>query len=722
MPLPPANPAPDATPEWNLALDCVETTGTSLFLTGRAGTGKTTFLHRLRASSPKRIVVAAPTGVAAVNAGGVTLHSFFQLPVGPQDPGGGNEPRFRFSREKIALVRGMDLLVIDEISMVRADLLDAVDAVLRRFRDPGAPFGGVQLLMIGDLRQLPPVAHDAEWALLRDRYETPYFFSSRALAATDYRCIELRHVYRQRDPAFLDLLNAVRDGRPTPSLLAALGSRCDPSFVPSPAEPCITLCTHNAQADAINRARLDALPAAPLRLRAALSGTFPPASYPTESDLLLKEGAQVMFLKNDPEKRFYNGRLGIVVRLAPPDTVFVRCPGDPDDIRVIPMTWQNLRYAADPSTGRITETVEGTFRQFPLRLAWAVTIHKSQGLTFDRAIIQADRAFAPGQVYVALSRCRTLSGLVLTRPVPPSAIRIDPLVDRYLATIESRRPTPETLRADRLAWRRTLLDRLFDFRALSSAAFRLDQLAATDPTALPPSAPAVLSAVFSAASDSLRRPADRFRAVLPRLLETETDPASLSPPLADRLRNAAAYFAPILRNAILDPAASIDPDIDNKTVRAALRRHLDSLQTEARAKLAAFSTLPGGFDARRLLQAAAAARFAAATPARPRKTAAPAPENPGANPHPELVARLRAWRKAKAAETRLLPYQVFSQKTLYALAAELPLDPGALSRVYGFGRVRTDRYADEILPIVRDYCRETGARPLPPGDPPPTLF
>ena len=420
-----------------LAAKIIEKTGCSLFLTGKAGTGKTTFLRNLRASSRKRMVVTAPTGIAAINAGGMTLHSFFQLDFGPFVPGARRDSRNRhsmaFSKEKIRIIRGLDLLVIDEISMVRSDMLDAVDDVLRRFRDRTLPFGGVQLLLIGDLQQLPPVVIDSEREILRANYRSPYFFDSHALSQLDYLTLELQTVYRQSDPEFLGLLNSVRDNKADMSVLERLNSRYIPGFNPADSEGYVRLTTHNRMANEINRARLDELQSPAYTFRASIQGNFPESSYPAEPYLELKEGAQVMFIKNDTgmDRAYYNGMIGQVVAIDEEYGVAVRPQEGGEIIQVLPVDWDNISYTVNPETKEIIEHKEGTFTQFPLKLAWAVTIHKSQGLTFDRAIIDVKRSFAHGQTYVALSRCRTLQGLVLVNPVSPSSIINDTSVDRF---------------------------------------------------------------------------------------------------------------------------------------------------------------------------------------------------------------------------------------------------------------------------------------------------
>ena len=455
--------------ELKAAWDFVEKTGRSVFLTGKAGTGKTTFLRDVVRSSSKRVVVVAPTGIAAINAGGVTIHSFFQLPLHPFIPGVKMESKFAFSKEKRSIIRTIDILVIDEISMVRSDLLDAVDSVLRRFRDRTRPFGGVQLLMIGDLQQLTPVVTDEEASLLSQYYRTPYFFGSHALEKIDYVTIELKKVYRQHDEAFISILNAVRSGRPSADVMRELNSRYIPDFTPDPEEGYIRLATHNNTANSYNDQQLELLEGPLHSFQAEISGTFPEYSYPTELQRDLKEGAQVMFVKNDPssEKRYYNGKIGHVVEFLE-DMILVKCPDEDEVIAVEPLEWENSRYVINEQTQEMETEVQGVFRQYPLRLAWAITIHKSQGLTFDKAIIDAAASFASGQVYVALSRCRTLEGMVLATPLRQSAVMTDLRVEDYIE-IQERAAAESLSRLETIKeeYFSQLLGDMFDFRNLA---------------------------------------------------------------------------------------------------------------------------------------------------------------------------------------------------------------------------------------------------------------
>ena len=419
--------------ELRIAWDFVEHTGRSIFLTGKAGTGKTTFLKNVVERSKKRSIVVAPTGVAAINAGGMTIHSFFQLPFTPYVPNARIQSKFDFGKEKRRIIASLDLLIIDEISMVRSDLLDAIDSVLRRYRDHYKPFGGVQLLMIGDLQQLTPVVTPEDEALLKPYYDTPYFFGSKALQQIEYVTILLSQVFRQEDSNFLEVLNHVREAHPTANDIATLNQRCQPAFIPKPGEGYIRLTTHNYLADNYNDSELKKLPGHSYTFEAQIEGNFPEYSYPTSEVLTLKEGAQVMFVKNDPtgEHRYYNGRIGEIVEISE-NHVCVLCAGDAEGIEVEPLEWENAQYQLNPETRVIETKIQGTFRQLPLRLAWAITIHKSQGLTFERAIIDANLSFAPGQVYVALSRCKTLDGMVLSAPIEARAIIADKRVEDYI--------------------------------------------------------------------------------------------------------------------------------------------------------------------------------------------------------------------------------------------------------------------------------------------------
>ncbi len=469
--------------ELRLAWEFVEKTGKSVFLTGKAGTGKTTFLRKVVEESRKKVVVVAPTGIAAINAGGVTIHSFFQLPLHPFVPGTRIESKFAFSKEKRSIIKTLDLLVIDEISMVRCDLLDAIDSVLRRFRNRSKPFGGVQLLMIGDLQQLTPVVTGNDFELLANHYDTPYFFASKALSLIDYLTIELKQVYRQQDEEFIKILNSVRSGNPSLEAMSALNARYNANFTPSPNEGYIRLTTHNNIANNYNEQQLALIDETPRSFNAVVEGNFPEYSYPTEACLELKVGAQVMFIKNDPtaEKRYFNGKIGLVSDFYD-DLIVVKCPDDEESIFVGPLEWENTKYTIDSQTQEMKTEVQGIFRQYPLRLAWAITIHKSQGLSFDRAIIDAASAFASGQVYVALSRCRTLEGMVLSTALDSQCVISDFRVNEYIDNQEdAAKKSVERLESIKEEYHKDLLGELFDFKELANLQKRILALSSEFP-------------------------------------------------------------------------------------------------------------------------------------------------------------------------------------------------------------------------------------------------
>ena len=561
--------------ELQMAWELVEKTGANVFLTGKAGTGKTTFLRELRRKSPKRMVVLAPTGIAAINAGGATIHSFFQLPLSPYLPGatfGGKEQRrFQFGRVKRNIIRTLDLLVIDEISMVRADLLDAVDSVMRRYRRHDRPFGGAQLLLIGDLQHLSPVVKDGDWELMKQYYDTPYFFSSKALALAPCHTIELQKVYRQQDADFIGLLNKIRSGRADDATLAELNRRYVPGFVPPADGDYIRLVTHNHQAQAINDRELTSLPGRAVTYRATVEGEFPEHSYPADQELTLKEGAQVMFIKNAPDRTYYNGMIGTVA-LADDERLRVRSKETGEVIELLPAEWQNTRYTIDDATKEITETVDGVFRQYPLRLAWAITIHKSQGLTFEHAIIDASRSFAHGQTYVALSRCKSLGGLVLSAPLDRSAVISDATVDSFITRAEASRPTPETLGALQREYIAQTLDELFGFAPLSGA---VEQMARTLSEHFFNKQHDLLTAYTEARQTlaAMAAVADKFGSQYRAILASGQPGGNKL--LQERVRKAATYFAEQLK-----PLAALFAKTRVETGNKQVRKQFDERHTQ----------------------------------------------------------------------------------------------------------------------------------------------
>ncbi|MDX2452265.1 helix-turn-helix domain-containing protein [Desulfosarcina sp.] len=703
--------------ELKLAAEFIRDTGCNLFLTGRAGTGKTTFLHTLKKESPKRLVVTAPTGVAAINAGGVTLHSFFQLPFGPFLPGSETvRHQYRFSKEKIHIIRNLDLLVIDEISMVRADLLDGVDSVLRRYRRGNLPFGGVQLLMIGDLFQLPPVVKEEEWGLLHAAYASPYFFSSTALGNTEMVTIELQHIYRQADSHFIDLLNRVRGNRLDQAALKELNARHIADFTPTAGDGYITLGTHNRIADTINGSRLGALPQQVHTFEAEIEGDFPEHTYPTAATLDLKTGAQVMFVRNDssPEKRYFNGKIGTITRFTDTD-IRIRCPGDSEEIAVEPATWDNIDYTLDQKTLEITENRIGAFRQYPLRLAWAITIHKSQGLTFDRAIIDAKAAFAYGQVYVALSRCRTFEGMVLSTPLSLAAIKTDPAVLAFSVETKQNLPSTGQLKAAKIRYQQQVLLACFDFQLLRACLHRMVSLLLENAGLIRVSGGDPIRELQKQTEDEVCTVGDNFLRQLRGLFSSSTLPASDALVL-ERVAKASAYFQEKIAAGLGRQLACLQIDTDNKALRKKVNYVLNRLQEETVVKLAAVQSCEDGFSPSRYLRAVSAAGIDSG---KKKEKIESITYGEADIAHPELFQALKDWRSRKADEEGIAPYRVLHQRTLIQIAVNLPDTPAALKGVKGIGNRLMERYGQELVATVGAYRRkyQIKAVTLPTGAP-----
>jgi DNA-binding transcriptional ArsR family regulator len=699
-------------PELALAHDFVEYTDRNVFLTGRAGTGKTTFLHNLKRNTRKRMIVAAPTGVAAINAGGVTLHSFFQLPFGPCVPESGGYERanqYRFGREKMNIIKSMDLLVIDEISMVRADLLDAVDGVLRRCRRNDLPFGGVQLLMIGDLRQLSPVVKEDELEILKQFYDSFYFFGSRALGLSEFLTIELKHIYRQSDAGFIELLNRVRDNQLDEASLEKLNSRCRGDFTPEEDAGYITLCTHNRAADGVNQARLRGLPDKPHVFQAQIEGDFPEYSYPTSSSLTLKKGAQVMFVKNDssPEKLYFNGKIGKITRIGK-NSVGVQCPGDEGQIEAEPAIWENIKYHLDPATGEITAEKAGSFQQLPLKPAWAITIHKSQGLTFERAVIDADAAFAHGQVYVALSRCKTFEGLVLTSPIPSHAVKTDEAVSRFIAETSENPPSIEKLKTAQILYQQRLLSECFDFSRLRFLLDRFVRITSANSASLRVSGAPDLRELQERAQTQIFIVGAKFQDQL-RGLFTPDKPPEEDPAVRDRSTKAGIYFEERL-NAILGSLlAGLRIDTDNKEISKIATTRLEELKKEAASKLAAAKSCKAGFSSGLYLRALSSAQIDSKP--QTEKKSRPPEYSESEIGHPELFQTLKSWRAALAAASCVANYQILHQSVLIQIAATLPDSPRELKRIRGMGERLYERYGGQLLELVCSYRQKHGIEP-----------
>jgi hypothetical protein len=709
-------------PQLELAFEYVRNTDKSLFLTGKAGSGKTTFLHQIKADGRKRLAVVAPTGVAAINAGGMTIHSLFQLPFGIHLPGvqrSETSQQRRFSRQKIQLIRSLDLLVIDEISMVRADLLDAIDDVLCRFRDHRRPFGGVQLLMIGDLHQLPPVVKQEDWDVLTRFYDTPYFFGSRALQQTDYISIELKHIYRQSDPEFIALLNKVRGKRLDAESLRKLNSRFVANFRPPSNEAYITLTATNAAAHEINAGNLNQLSTPRHVFQACVAGEFPPSSYPTEMTLEFKKGAQVMFIKNDlpPERRYFNGKIGCITHIDE-DMIFVRCPGDATDITVTQDEWQNVKYSLNEETKQIDEQIVGTFTQYPLKLAWAITIHKSQGLTFERAIVDAQAAFAHGQVYVALSRCKSFEGIVLRSRISDSSVKTDPVVQAFSKDAERLAPSESQLQQAKREFQASLLQSLFRFDAIENGLQELQSTYAQHAKTLPPLAVEQAQSLAEQARTQLFDIAGKFAPQLAEYLGQDAMPEA-NEALQARVQGASVYFTEKI-TSLLQDASELSIVADNQTVGAALASQLRSLQLALFVKRACFAACGGGFATETDNRARANAEFdfEKAVPAASRNPLVV----PKGVPHPTLYRHLLQWREQTSQRNGRPPREVLPNASLRELVTYLPTDDAHLLQISGIGKARLRRYGKEIRELIQKYCAEqqlsesssvTPARPQP---------
>jgi len=705
-----------------LAFDFVKYTNRNIFLTGKAGTGKTTFLRDLKKASPKRMIVVAPTGVASINAGGVTIHSFFQLPFHPFvpsfylpennhsiQPEQKDTSGYKMSREKINIIRSLDLLVIDEISMVRADTLDAIDSALRKYRIRYLPFGGVQLLMIGDLQQLAPVVKDEDREIIGKYYDSPFFFGSKALCSTDYVTIELKHIYRQSDQAFIDLLNKIRNNHVDQDVLNELNKRYIPDFDPDSDGGYITLTTHNYQAQTLNDSKLEKLAGKPHSFTAVIKDEFPEFSYPNAIELVLKAGAQVMFVKNDlsREKLFFNGKIGKVESFEK-DIIVVKCPDDDLPIRVEMAEWQNMKYTLDEETKEIRETIIGTFTQYPLKLAWAITVHKSQGLTFDRAVIDASAAFAHGQVYVALSRCRTLEGLILSSRISQRSLVDNPFITDFVNATVQNQPGQNQLAVSKKAYQQTLLTELFDFTSLLQRLNYCLKVVNEHTDSILGNPSEMLENTSAAIRTDLIEVSEKFHPQLTGLLNREID-AESNTLLQERVKKAGEFFSLKLKAALNVILSGYSAETDNKTVRKSVSEALERIRREGIVKLACLNAVRSGFEIGTYLDAKSKAVLD--IPAARSHAAKAMDDTSGIINQPALFSQLKEWRNIKAREMALPHYMILPQKTMVTLANFMPQSLHALKLVKGMGAKKTERFGEELLNIIISYCEKEKPEP-----------
>ena len=736
-----------------LAERYIQETGISVFLTGKAGTGKTTFLKHIVAGCSKRLAVVAPTGVAAVNAGGVTIHSFFQLPLCPYLPDVKElvteyqmpEKNRSLRKDRVKILRTLELLIIDEISMVRADILDAIDATLKRYRKNDRPFGGVQLLMIGDVQQLPPVVTESEKPFMDQVYPSPFFFNSRAFRKLGYIVIELNKIHRQRDAEFTSMLNDIRTGNPSDQTLERLNRRLDPGFDPPSGEYWIRLTTHNHQSDAINREKMDALKGKSMIFKAEIDGNYPESAYPAETELRLKKGAQVMFTRNDTSgsSMYFNGKIGTVTEL---DPEIIVTDENGNEIIVNQEKWDNVRYEINPETQEIQAVNDGSFTQYPLRAAWAITIHKSQGLTFDRVIIDAGRAFSFGQVYVALSRCRSLEGIVLTTPIT----RRCTFRNTEVAIFENGY-TPENQAVESLDNYREsyLVDKIcstFSLGRIASLSLKLEKLWKGSLGSVYPKISARFTALVTGQDEdfsgveAIASVGTRFQSQIREIFAdqsrcTEDRDAFVN----ERISKACAYFTAQLGYYAKAIAPTCLVEIENKETQKVFKNIAEELLKELIFRLSLYrATMADGFSVKLYSRVATECelektgtlkscvrRIISASRAAADKDGGNAGTD-NANGKKEvqesgmdadtsdidteydeatekLLKVLKAWRKMKYEELHLPAFMIMHQKVLVQIAEEKPASREELMQINGFGKKQWDKYGEEILEIIEEY-------------------
>lgn len=685
--------------EMQLAKKLIETTNENVFLTGNAGTGKTTFLNLLRTQTAKRMVVLAPTGVAAINAKGQTIHSFFQLPFTPFLPEYKKE-KGQIKKDKINIFRTIDLLVIDEISMVRADLLDAIDDRLREYRKQKySPFGGVQCLFIGDLQQLPPVVRDEDWALMQKHYSTPFFFSSKALQESSYVTIELKKIYRQADEKFISILNEVRNNHLSMESLNELNKHYLPEYEPKEGE--IFLTTHNKIADAFNEKKLNELEEESNIYNAIIKDRFPESMYPVDESLELKIGAQVMFTRNNREANYYNGKIGTIIDLSE-HKITIKCKEDAFPIVAERETWENTEIKIDKESKDQYEEVVGSFSQFPLRLAWAITIHKSQGLTFDRAIIDAIASFSHGQVYVALSRCKSLDGMVLKSPIKLESIITDLNVTRYMQYEGERAANiEEALPQLQKRYLIVLLNEMFDFTDIHQIFGRVFNMAQTGNPLhnLMPKLCDLVSAEYKSLTSEIVDVANKFRNQYTALVDAASN-IYTDEHLQQRIKAAVGYFLGKLADIDID-IYNEDIELDNRSVEDAYNAQTAEFVKLVRIKTALLSVFKEQpFTTTSFLEARAKATLDIEMGKLERTKA----DMTVAGVDPVLQHRLTIWRSDKA-DGGPLAY-VMSMKTLQEIAARLPKSTEDMKTIPGLGTKRITKYGDEIVKIVRQFIAD----------------
>ena len=693
---------------FDLAFRYITETSENVFLTGKAGTGKTTFLKYLKDNCSKNIVVCAPTGVAAINAGGVTLHSLFQLPFEPFLPTSASKAellrKIRLTNIRQNLIRKMELLVIDEISMVRCDVLDAIDTIMRSVRRRhDQPFGGAQILFIGDLHQLQPVAQNHEWQILQEYYTSPFFFDSYVVKEQQPLLIELKKIFRQKEEFFVKLLNKVRTNNMTEEDFDDLHERYQPDFRPSEDEHFITLTSHNKQANAINERALNEILRPAYSYNSEVEGAFPENNFPADQELVLKVGAQVMFLKNDTiQKRYFNGKIG-VVKFLDDEEIIVECDGL--EINVGLETWESSRYVLNREDGKLEQEIIGTFTQYPLRLAWAITIHKSQGLTFDKVMIDAGSAFSSGQVYVALSRCTNLDGIVLLSKIPATAIQNNENVLKGQESLSYKGSLAERFEGARRIFTQQLMENIFSFSEVFIAVSKLKHAIELHQQKLnivnENSVLDWINSIYSSIKEDVKVGKNfclHISAYMKNGLQIEDNPE-----LQNRINDAAKHFLPRLKNyfgkikdnKIVTEYRDVSAEISELIFKSLNALHgavynMDYCNNPFSLTGFLFYKIKYGLP-----------KFSVNCYSTKNNDSADLNEG-------ELYLSLKRWRDRTCDVTGSAVYMVANQATLKEIANFLPHTKKELMLIQGFGRAKAERFGDEIIEIVSDFCMRHG--------------
>ncbi|MBC6109950.1 AAA family ATPase [Pedobacter fastidiosus] len=690
-------------PDNQIILDFLTSTNRPIFLTGKAGTGKTTLLRHIKNTIDKNFAVVAPTAVAAINAGGVTLHSFFQIPFGPLIPlrteNGEHNQAIKYSEEKVRLLKCLELLIIDEISMVRADLIDFIDLTLRKVKGSNRPFGGIQLLMIGDLYQLSPIFHDA-WHILKDYYQSPYFFDSQAFRAIDITTFTLEKVYRQSDPVFLEILNRIRENNIDQELLGKLNERFDSTLNDVWKDEYITLTTHNNLVTEINSNCLEKLSGEIHSFKANITGDFPKDAYPVDEILTLKAGAQVMFIKNDSsgKKQFYNGKAAKIVSIKN-DTIKVQFMDGGSEIEVEREIWQNVKYNLSDTENKINEVNTGSFAQFPFKLAWAITVHKSQGLTFDKAIIDVSAAFAHGHAYVALSRCRSLEGLILKSPVKLENIITDPRVVAFTQKSSITNSDQSALKQFENEYGWNLIHDLLDFLSIKNDWLILKKSNFKDKDEqkdfkqlFEPLNQKIELEIFKIAEGFVRQELSKV---------SSSQPFDQEKSFIERLKKASNYFIPKLEASILELNKIINLNFYNDPNSDKVMGLITECKNSLSVKLSLFKSDWDSFSVKshiKMLHSASQNGKPENSFFAPKKTILPKDIS-----NLQLYKSLVNWRRIHGEQKNIPEHTVLSDQTLILIASKLPRNTEQLASVKGVGIGNAVQLGGAITKLVNDY-------------------